>query len=429
MSTSPLNRNIAPTVHSIKQFDLVKPQAEILANGLRWNHIQAGKQTAVSVQLIFRAGTWFAPSREIAAFTARMLNEGTSTKTSAQIAEEVDKYGSFLEISSGNDYATIEVYALSKYLAPMLALVKELLTEATFPEKELQQVKDSNIQNIKVNNEKTSVVASAKFRTLLFGDNTPYGVEMMVEEVERVQQKQLVAFYQEAFYQQPFEVLSAGNLTDSEKNEIRNFLNSLTIKPANKVLETPKMVISGDKKRGQLYLAKDDALQSSIRIGKPLFLRTSEDYMVMRVLNEILGGYFGSRLMSNIREEKGYTYSISSSLQFNRNAGYLIIGTDVKKEVKEETKTEIFKEMQILCNEKVPKEELAMVKNYMKGAFVNSLGTPFAIADKYRNMFLFDLPADYYQNYLAAIDAVTAKELQEMAKKYLHGDFVEVVVG
>lgn len=429
MPNSPLNRNVAPTVHTIKEFDLVTPQIETLANGLRWSHIQSGKQAAVSIQLIFRAGTWFAPSREIAAFTARMLNEGTQSKNSSQIAEEIDKYGSFLEISSGNDYATIELYSLTKYLNPMLTLLKEILTTATFPENELQKVKDINIQNIKVSNEKTSVVASAKFRTLLFGDNTPYGVEMTIEEIERVKQSQLADFYYNAFYQQPFEILTSGSLSDSEKDEIRLCLSNMYISHIQKPREKPQMILATNGKRGELYLAKDDAMQTSIRIGKPLFLRTDQDYIPMRVLNEILGGYFGSRLMSNIREEKGYTYGISSSMQFNRHAGYLIIGTDVKKEVKLETRAEIFKEIAVLRNEKVPKEELLMVKNYMKGAFVNSLGTPFAIADKYRNMFLFDLPIDYYKKYLAAIDAVTATQLQEMAKKYLNGDFVEVMVG
>jgi len=429
MSTSTLNRTVPPMVHTIKEFELVKPQTETLPNGLKWNHIQAGKQAAVSLQLIFKAGTWFAPSREIAAFTARMLNEGTDTKTSSQLAEEIDKYGSFLEISSGNDYTTIELYALTKYLQPMLLLLKEILTTATFPDHELRKVKDSNIQHLKVNNEKTAVVASAKFRTLLFGDATPYGVEMTVEEIERLQQKQLVEYYKTAFFQQPFELLTSGNLAVHEKEKIKEFLSSMTISPSTITLKKPHMVITPHGKRGHLYLAKEGAQQASIRIGKPLFLRTDDDYIPMRVLNEILGGYFGSRLMSNLREDKGYTYGISSSMQFYRNAGYLVIGTDVKKDSKDEAQLEIFKEIDLLKTEKVSEEELLMVKNYMKGIFVNSLGTPFSIAEKYRNIFLFDLPMDYYQKYLTAIDGVTATQVQEMAIKHLHSDFVEVVVG
>jgi predicted Zn-dependent peptidase len=427
MQNAPLDRTIAPAIHTIKNFHLVKPEMEILSNGLVWNHIEAGTQAAISIQFIFRAGTWFAPSREVAAFTARMLNEGTSSKNSSQIAEEIDKYGSYLDIASGNDYATIELYSLTKYLKPMLELMQEILTEATFPEHELQKVKDINIQNIKINNEKVAVTASQRLKMLLFGESSKYGSDITIENIETLSRQSLVDFYQQNFYQQPFNILTAGHLTVEEKNSLRTMLEAMPVAHKQSPLSPAQMTITA--KRGQLYLAKDGAMQTAIRMAKPLFLRTHEDFVPMRVLTEILGGYFGSRLMANIREEKGYTYGINASMQFSRNAGHLLIGTDVKKEVREETISEIHKEIKILREEKVGKEELTMVKNYMKGVFVNSLHTPFAIAEKYRNIYLFDLPTDYYQNYLEAINNVTAKQVQEMANKYLAGDYVEVMVG
>jgi zinc protease len=427
MPTATLNRNIAPAIHTIKNFHLVKPETETLSNGLVWYHIQAGTQPALSIQLIFRAGTWFAPNREIAAFTARMLNEGTHSKNSSQIAEEIDKYGSYLEISSGNDFAVVELYSLSKYIPQMLNLLKDLLTNSIFPEHELQKVKDINSQNVKINNEKTAVVASQKLKFLLFGEDSKYGEDITIEGIEKLQRQEIIDFYQQTYHKKPFEILTSGYLTAAEKDLLRNLLANMPVESSFSVLDKPQMALT--PKRGKLYLAKDNASQTSIRLATPLFLRHSEDFAQVKVLNEILGGYFGSRLMANIREDKGYTYGIHSSMQFNRHAGYLSISTDVKKEVREETVQEIFKEIKILQTEKVGKEELNMVKNYMKGRFVNSLHTAFAIAEKYRNILAFNLPIDYYQDYLEKIDAVTAKQVQEMANKYLSQDFVEVTVG
>lgn len=422
------NRKNPPAVHSLSAFELMKPQSEGLKNGVFLHHIQAGVQPVVAIQLIFKAGNWFAPNKEVASFTARMLSEGTKHKNSSQIAEETDKYGAFLDISSGNDYCHIELYALTKHLTPMLNLLREMLTQATFPEQELEKVKSISIQNLQVSLEKTAVLASNKFRELLFGATHPYGAEMTVETIGKVQRNELATFYQQAYLKQPFEVLTAGCLTEGELLQIKEWLANLPLDTQpSMAYQKPQMILNARKEK--VYVEKEGAMQSSIRIGKPLFLRTDEDYIKVKVMNEILGGYFGSRLMANIREDKGYTYGISSNMVFSKNAGYLIIGTDVGKEVREATVQEVFKEIEGLKKEKVSKEELEMVKNYMKGAFVNSLNTPFAIADKYRSVYLFDLPENYYQNYVTALDAVTAKQIADMANKYLAGDYIEVTVG
>jgi zinc protease len=382
----------------------------------------------VALQLIFQAGSWFAPNREIAHFTARMLNEGTKNKNTSQIAEDIDKYGAFLEISSGNDYCHIELYALTKHLPPLLALLGEILLQATFPEQELQKLKDIAIQNLQVSLEKTAVIASNNFRAILFGEKHPYGQEMTQQGIAQVQRNELLTFYQRAFLHQPFEVLTAGCLTDKELSLIKDWLSNINLSTQpSQAFQPPQMVLQPQKQK--VYIEKENMVQTSVRVGKPLFLRTDPDYIKTKVMNEIFGGYFGSRLMGNIREDKGYTYGISSNMVFSKNVGYLLIGADVGKDVREATVTEIFKEIALLQAEKVSKEELEKVKNYMKGTFINSLNTPFAIAEKYRAIYLFGLPQDHYQKYIEAIDAVTVKQVAEMAAKYLAGDYIEVLVG
>ena len=174
-----------------------------------------------------------------------------------------------------------------------------------------------------------------------------------------------------------------------------------------------------------LLIEKEGAIQSSIRMGKHLMTRKHPDYFPMLLLNEILGGYFGSRLMKNIREEKGLTYGISSNLALFTQAGYFVIGTDVKREFTQQTIDEIQKEIKILQTELVSENELETVKNYMVGSFAGSLNTPFDIADRYKVIFSENLPLDFYKNYIPNIQQISAIQLLETANKYLGVRFID----
>jgi predicted Zn-dependent peptidase len=175
---------------------------------------------------------------------------------------------------------------------------------------------------------------------------------------------------------------------------------------------------------------KEDSLQSSIRIGKRLFTRKHPDYFKMLVLNEVFGGYFGSRLMKNIREEKGYTYGISSNLVTLRHDGFLVMGTDVKKEFTGPTIDEVYKEMEVLRKEPVGEEELQTVKNYMIGSFAGSLNSPFAIADNFKTIYFEGMSYDFFEHYIENILDTSAQDLMQLANTYLQPDtMLEVVVG
>jgi predicted Zn-dependent peptidase len=169
-------------------------------------------------------------------------------------------------------------------------------------------------------------------------------------------------------------------------------------------------------------------MQSSIRIGRRLFKRQHPDFYRMIVANEVLGGYFGSRLMRNIREDKGFTYGISSSIAPMRQEGYWVIGTDVKKEFTQATIDEIEKEINRLQTELVADNELETVKNYLAGEFAGSLHTPFEIADRVRLMVLEGLEADFYSNYIQRLRVVTAADIQTMAQKYWQWDDLQRVI-
>ena len=184
------------------------------------------------------------------------------------------------------------------------------------------------------------------------------------------------------------------------------------------------------KAEKEFIIKKEDSVQSSIRYGRMLFNHTNQDYFDVYVLNEILGGYFGSRLMQNIREEKGYTYGIHSSVVPMQEGGYFVIGTDVKREFTKYTLVEIEKELQRLIDEPVSDNELLTVKNYMLGSFVGDIQTSFAIADKYKTIYFHGLGYDYYDRFFARIQSITAQDIQAVAKKYLNpSDMSYVVAG
>jgi predicted Zn-dependent peptidase len=180
----------------------------------------------------------------------------------------------------------------------------------------------------------------------------------------------------------------------------------------------------------QIFVPKADSTQASVRVGRTLFNRNNPDYLPLRVLNEIFGGYFGSRLMKNIREEKGFTYGISSSLASTYADGYWIIGADVNKDVAQQTIDEIYKEMDILCKEPVPADELETVRNYMLGSFANSINTPFVLAERFKTVHFLGMSYDYYEQFIRTVQTISAEELLHIAQKHYKPELMtEVIVG
>ena len=420
-----LDRTVPPPIQSITDFTLVKPNNIRLSNGMPAHFISAGVQPIISVQMLFEAGSWFVPSVDINHFTAKMLLEGTKKHTSTQFSTEIDGYGAFLDVGTAMDYSSLDFQCLKKHLPQLLEFACELLTEATFPDQELDKLKTISIQNVKINNQKTSSVASNELRAMLFGKTHPYGYSMTEESIATVTTEQLKKHYPITFFKQPFRVIGAGDISDVEIKHIDDFLGKLTAYP-KKVEEIKHEKILTTQ---TVYIEKENAMQTSIRLGKHVLGRENPDFVPLNVLNTILGGFFGSRLMKNIREEKGLSYGISSSIGMLKNAGYMVVGTDVKKELRQQALDEIYKEIHKLAQEPVSEDELSLVKSYMKGGFIGSLNTPFALADRYRNIYTYGLPEDYYDHQIKRIDDVSAEKLLELAGKYYQDDFMEVMVG
>ena len=422
-----LDRAQPPAFQAIQEIQLPAVQRHTLDNGIPLHLIAVDQQPVLRLECVFEAGTWYEQTPGTAFFAVKMLAEGTATRSSAQISEYFDSYGAFVELNSGPDRASIVVYCLTKFLPDVLPLLRELLNEPTFPQKELDELKNITLQNLRVNYEKNAYLAGVLFREKLFGLAHPYGRSQRPEAIEQLTRDGVVDFYERAIRNRSFQIVLAGQASEREVLLINNALGQLPIRTDLLSAFTGSLPIDNTL---PVLAEKPDSTQSSIRLGRRLFTRAHPDFFKMLVTNEILGGYFGSRLMKNIREEKGFTYGISSNMPSFRRDGYFLIGTDVNKENTQETLDEIRKEIRVLQTEPVSADELETVKNYMAGEFVGSLNTPFEIADRYKVILLDNLPADFLTTYIQRMRAVSADDIMGTATRYLaEGDLREVIVG
>ena len=419
-----LDRTIPPDFRTIQSVHFPTPQAVTLDNGQPLYVINVGAQPIVRLEVLFEAGTWHEQAESASFFTVKMLSEGTKQHTSAQISNHFDQVGAFLDLSHTPDRANIMVYGLTKHLSTILEMVSEMLTAATFPEKEFNDLRNITLQNLRINLEKNAYVATNTFKERLFGVSHPYGRIQKEERITALLTSDLQNFYHQRIKARPFRVFLSGQVGEPEIALVNQFLGQSAV---NEILldTTPPPI---ETQTAPFWWDKEDAVQSSIRVGRKLFKRQHPDFYRMIVANEVLGGYFGSRLMRNIREEKGFTYGISSSMVPMRQEGYWVIGTDVKKEFTNDTLVEIQKEISRLQTETVTDDELETVKNYLSGEFAGSLNTPFEIADRVRLMVLEGLDTDFYSNYIQRLRVVTAEEIRSMAQQYWQWDDLQRVI-
>jgi len=421
-----LDRTQAPAFSPITHINFLHTQKQSLDNQIPIYTLRAGEQAVLRIEWVFEAGNYYDQKVGQALFTSKMLLEGTRNKTASQINAAIDQYGAFVEAQNHFDLAELVLHCPKRFVAEVLPLMAEIIFQPTFPEEELSQLKRKQIQDLQINLQKTAFLAGRAFRKAVFGKDNPYGRTMEIADIEAIGRADIVSFYETHIYQKPMEILVSGNFDEQTLQLINQYFGNFEpiIKPK------PQNNFITDTQIGSFFVEKPDSLQNSIRVGKLMIKKTDENFYKLIVANTILGGYFGSRLMQNIREEKGYTYGIYSSLQSFRQATFMAIGTDVKAEVTQNTLHEIYKEVEILQNEKVDEAELQKVKNYLIGSLAANVTTPFAQMDLFKEIHLHGLGYDFYENYIQRINSVSAEDvLRIMQKYYCKEDLAEVIAG
>jgi predicted Zn-dependent peptidase len=425
-----LDRTVAPPVQPLARVTLPAADVVSLPSGARLHVLANNAQPVVRLQLVFRAGKTAEHRPGLASLTARMLLEGTTTRTARQIADEVAFYGASLECDAGYDRSTLTLYCLTRHLPALLPLVTDVLTHPAFPAAELEQLKTRTIQNVRVERQKTSFLASERFNELLFGSETPYGRPFDADAYQALTAEEAQLFHQAAYAFGNAEIFLCGDV--AAERELVAAAFSVVPASARQAITSPASSVAAipaaDFVVPPSRVVVPGSLQASVRMGRAWPAPTHPDTHRLKLLVNVFGGYFGSRLMRNIREDKGLTYGIYSSVAPRELGANLIIGTDVKGESADFAVSEIEMEMRRLQEELIPAEELETVKNYLLGKFANELSTVFEQCDKYKTLVFMNLSSGYYTEFVQQTEAADAETLRELAREYLNPETMQVVI-
>lgn len=421
-----MDRTIQPEIQTLKNLRILAPVRTTLPNGVPLTVINAGEQEVIRMDILFAGGRWQQSQKLQALFTNRMLREGTAKYTAATIAEKLDYYGSWLELSTSSDYAYITVYSLNKYLAKTLEVVESMIKEPLFPEKELRTILDTNIQQYLVNSSKVDFLAHRSLLKSLYGEQHPCGKVVMEKDYHAITPEVLRDFYKRYYHSGNCSIFLSGKVTE---DTIRRVTDTLGVPFGHYQLQVPKLEFSfAAVPEKRIFTEREDAMQSAVKMGCTTITREHPDYPKLRVLMTLFGGYFGSRLMSNIREEKGYTYGISAGIMFYPDSGVQIISTETDNEYVEPLIREVYHEIDKLHQEPVSVEELTMVRNYMLGEMCRSYESPFSLSDAWIFIATSGLPDDYFSRSLHAVNEITPAEIQELAQRYLCKETLKEVI-
>lgn len=424
-----INRTQAPSFKTIDKIDVMKATHSQLSNGIDLYTVSAGSQEISRLEFIFKAGMYQQSHSLIAASTNNLLESGTRSFTANQLSDGIDFYGSFLELQVEQDFAIVTLFTLNKYLKESLKFIEEVVKYPVFPENEFKIHIANKKQKHAINSQKVNVLARRKFSELLFGETHPYGIGVHQSDFDRINTQEIRAFFERFYTAKNCSIIASGNLPKDLQQTLDNFFGQENWGNATEKHIDKKVSIQTTRQQKH-FILKDDAIQSAVRVGRVLFNKTHEDYFKFQVLNTVLGGYFGSRLMANIREDKGYTYGIGSGLNNLVHSGTFFISTEVGADVTQQTLTEIYKELKLLREELIDEEELETVRNYILGQFLRSVDGPFTLADKFKSIWEFGLDYSFFDKYFHAVKTVTPKELRDLANKYLQEkDLIECVVG
>ncbi|MCO5235471.1 MAG: insulinase family protein [Chitinophagaceae bacterium] len=423
------NRQSAPEIKDAIAYNLeLKPYRHFtLDNGVAVYAIDAGAEEVALVELVFKAGNWYETQNLVASATNHLLKNGTSRKTAFEINEHFEYYGSYLNRHCYHETASITLHSLTKHLHQTLPVIQELITDAVMPEEELEIYRQNMKQKLRVNLEKCDFVANRLIDEYLYGIDHPYGKYSSTFAYDALQADQLRSFYKDFYANGHCAIFVAGKLPGNIEEMMNENFGHL---PLNQT-PLPEVMHAVNAAEERRYRIKNDpdGIQGAIRLARHFPGRLHPDYNKSQVLNTLFGGYFGSRLMSNIREEKGYTYGIYSYMQNHVQQTAWMISTEAGTEVCEAAIAEVYKEMRELCETPVPEEELLLVKNYLIGTLLGDLDGPFQIIARWKNMILNGLGEDYFSRSIRDFKEVTSEEIRELANKYLQPEaYYELVV-
>lgn len=420
-----INRTIAPEYKNIDTFNLLPIETFKLDNGIQVHLMQAGSQDVCKLDFLFPAGSIQANQPLLASITNKALSEGTQNFTGAEISEKLDFYGAFIGQQAQFHHSIVTLVTLSHFLPQTMEILEGIIKNPVFEQKEIDTLLNKRKQEFLIESDKVKTLATRAFTQNLYGKDHPYGNYLTLEDFEKLTRQNVIDFHQKTYIPKGTHIIISGQPGDNFKALLSKHFGQ-TWSTAEPIADNKPQQLNPTEK--EIFVAKEDALQSSIKIGVPLFNKEHPDFHGMQILNAVLGGYFGSRLMTNIREEKGLTYGISSFIMTYKHAGFLVISSDVKAENRELAIKEIYSEIAQLRNEAIGEDELNLVRNFLIGDMIRNFDGPFATSDNYRGLIDLNLSPDYFNQFFKELTSITSERLQQLAQKYLKEENIITVV-
>ncbi len=418
-----MDRSIAPEIKNQIELTKLEVQKETV-NGVEVSYVNGGSAPLLKLELVYNAGSKYQSQPLVASLAFDILRDGSKQINGKEFKEAINGLGVYYGMDISKDFGTLSFFVLERNLSSLLDLVKDVITHPNLPEEEFNRLLEKEKNEFLVDCEKTSFLARQRFAEVLFNDSE-YGNVAHHEDFDKLEYNMSKSFVHDYIVNAPFKLLVSGSISNQSKTLFKNFIESLEIhsKGAGKQAKKCNPV-------KKLHTISKESEQCSVMLGKLLPGKKHTDSHKINVTNTLFGGYFGSRLMQNIREDKGWTYGIHSSILNYKEATSLVISGDVLKDKGDDTLKEIKKEIDRLQNELISEDELGVLKNYLKGSLLKGFDGAFEQVDRFFSVDSFGLDWSYYDNYINTLETISPKEIQEISTKYLKWeDFVFVKVG
>ena len=420
-------QRIQPPVFPVEKVIIPEAISFSLNNGVPVYLIEAGTENIMRLEFTFRAGQVKEYLPLLASTTNMMLSEGSQNYSSEELNRLLDYYGAFLNLTAEKDRAGIVVFFLSKHIEKVLELSREILLRPVFPESELNSLMKKRLRWYMVNREKVQNLAIDQFFESVFGKHHPYGHQVVEQDFDRMNPAILTDFHSKYYTPDNMAVIISGKIHKKTTELLNYYFGDITLKKI--YTEDSENILKGEKRK-KVHINKTGTVQTAIRIGSSTINKRHPDYPGLKILDSVIGGYFGSRLMKNIREEKGYTYGIGSAVSSLDLTGYKVISTEVSHNNCQKTIDEIYREIRLLQSVPVKKEEMAVVRNYMSGEMVRMFDGPFALAESFKSVWEFGLDNSYYYRLAEKIKTIDPDEIIDLARTYYNIDeLYEITVG
>lgn len=420
-----LNRRQAPPMHDFSHFSLCKPLLLTLKNGIKIHQFTNNQLDLIHFTFVIKAGSFFEQKKSVAAFCYLLLKESDASKDSSEVDEFLDFYGANYSASVSIENVTVNLVVPKQNCQKVLSFVFDFMAHPVFRQENLDRFRKRKIMDLATNREKLGYCASQLMLNQMLGESSMVGKILTEDDLQNIDLKDVESYHKATFVAENISIYAAGNMDA----EIMTTLSELFERVPNgeKCINTHSLPVS---KKRTLLETHDDCLQSSFLICKPLLSYTDTERRDFQILSTLLGGYFGSRLMSNLREKNGFTYNVGCGSLYVRNFSIFYIESEVNVDVTQQAIDECFNEVKRLQDELASEDELQLLKNYLSGQQLRGVDNTVSYMKRYFYWAGFGLDEREFELNMNAIRDFSPEKARDLALKYLNcDDFVTIVAG